>query len=154
MLYLKSLQSFREYVGSKRLWHGRVFLLAIALATAANGQAPDRSLPEKIRTMPQSQVMALGKTMAEGIADASPAQVDSTTYLLAAVFSPQTNTLIYQYESTVPINDTASLSSKVARYHCADPIRKAFMDRGIRFKHVYITPSGQREVYTSARDCN
>ena len=107
---------------------------------------------DNIMQYSDAQINNTGKKMAEAISRASPAQVDAGTKLLGAIYAPDTKTIIYKYETTFSI-ETSKIPSYLSRQTCADPIRKALMYRGVKFKHIYFTPIGQETGVVKYQDC-
>lgn len=99
-----------------------------------------------------SQIMSTAKTMADGVSRASPSQIDAATTLLGAIFSPDTKTIIYKYETSVSI-DSSKMHSYLVKLTCSDRIIRALMYRGVKFKHVYLTPTGQEAGLVTYEDC-
>lgn len=90
--------------------------------------------------------------MAEAVSLNAPIRVDKITVMLGAVCVTQTKTFIYKYETTEKLNATMG-KQYVIRHMCADPIRKAFMYRGIVFRHTYVMPIGQQMFDVRYSDC-
>jgi len=98
------------------------------------------------------QILVAGKKMAESLARSAPSQVDQTTVLMGGVFSTDTKTIIYKYDSTISL-DPRKMRSYIGRQMCGDPVKKAFMKRGIRYRHDYMTPAGLQSVTIASKDC-
>jgi hypothetical protein len=90
--------------------------------------------------------------MAEAVSLNAPVRVDKITVMLGAVCVTQTKTFIYKYETSEKLNAEIG-KAYVIRHTCADPIRKAFMYRGIIFRHIYVMPSNQQMFDVRYSDC-
>jgi hypothetical protein len=99
-----------------------------------------------------TRLLSAGAEMAEALSANAPVRVDKSTVLLSAIFVRQTKTFIYRYESSQPI-DLGLGRSYAIRVACGDPIRKAFMYRGLVFRHSYLTPTGQQNLDVRYSDC-
>jgi len=113
-----------------------------ALADTADG----------ILKLTDSQIMSTAKQMADAVSRNAPSTIDRSTTLLGAIFVSDTKTFIYKYESTTAL-DGAKMPSYIAHHTCSSRIRKSFMLRGITFKHVYITPTGEQATSVRYKDC-
>lgn len=100
----------------------------------------------------KSQINYTAKQMANAISNSAPTTVDRFTTLLGAVYVPESMTFIYKYESSVKLDEN-KMRSYITHNTCADKIRKSYMIRGLTFKHIYITPAGQRETTVRQQDC-
>jgi len=90
--------------------------------------------------------------MAEALAKKAPLQLDKTTYLTSGIFYSETKTLFYKYNSTIPLI-SEKMKPYIKRQMCSDPMRRAFMRRGIKYRHDYDTPTGLQSVTISIKDC-
>lgn len=130
----------------KRRYLATIALLAnIPVSIADNADA--------IMRMPESQLMSAAKDMATFVSKGAPAQIDSGTTLLGAFFIPDTKTFMYKYQTTMSFGDEAGMQSYLVRNSCGEKTRKAFLARGIRYKHVYLTPTGEKAFYVRYSDC-
>ena len=90
--------------------------------------------------------------MAEALAQSAPAQIDRTTILNGGIFFQNTKTIIYKYESSISL-DQEKMYSHIRKQMCLDPIKLAFMKRGIRYRHDYTTPTALQTVTIAIKDC-
>ena len=109
-------------------------------------------LPADIGRASDDQILVAGKQMAEGLAQNAPAQIDRTTILRGGIFVKNTKTIIYKYESSILL-DQQKMYSYIKNQMCLDPIKFAFMKRGIRYRHDYTTPASLQTVTIAAKDC-
>ena len=100
----------------------------------------------------EEQILVAGKKMAEALAQTAPSQIDKTTLMRGGIFSKSTKTLIYQYDSSIPL-DPSKMYSLIGRQMCSDPIKFSFMKRGIRYRHDYTSPVGLQSVTIGINDC-
>lgn len=124
---------------------GLILLLAYRFSAAG--------LVEDIANVSDAQIIMAGKKSAEAIAQTAPAQIDRTTILLGGIFYSGTKTIIYKYESTIPL-DPKKMYSYIKKSMCTDPIKTAFMKRGMRYRHDYLTPVGLQTTTIGLQDCN
>ena len=109
-------------------------------------------LATDINRASDEQILVAGKKMAEALAQTAPSQIDKTTVLRGGIFSKGTKTLIYQYDSSIPL-DPSKMYTLVGRQMCLDPIKFSFMKRGIRYRHDYTPPVGLQTVTIGVKDC-
>ena len=117
----------------------RILLSALFISTPSFAD-----LPADIGRASEDQILVAGKKMAEGLAQNAPAQIDRTTILRGGIFVNNTKTVIYKYESSIPL-DQEKMYSYIRKQMCLDPIKLAFMKRGIRYRHDYTTPASRRQ---------
>jgi hypothetical protein len=106
----------------------------------------------KVMSYSDSELDKAGKIMSDGVSKSTPAQVDKTTVLLGTIYVKDTKTFIYKYESSITL-DRQKMSEIVPSHTCSDPIRKSLMHKGMTFKHIYLTPSGEVDYTVNYLDC-
>ena len=127
-------------------------IVAVTLLTCNPVFADVNSVANNVMNYSDNKVLSAGMDMAEAVSANAPVRVDKITVMLGAVFVRQTKTFIYKYETSQALDPTVG-KKYVFRHTCADPIRKAFMYRGVVFRHAYITPSGQQMFDVRYSDC-
>lgn len=114
------------------------------------GAAP--SLAENLSKYSDSEISQIANQMANKLSAETPKRIDSTTVLLGTIYLSQTKTFTYRYESSVPLDQTKG-KVQAARSNCANQTLRAFMARGIVFRHAYLTPAGAQNFDVRISDC-
>lgn len=136
-------------LNSFSVFFGRIFLLFLmSILTFSSAYADANS----VMNYSESKLMSVCVDMAQAVSLNAPVRVDKITIMVGAVCVRQTKTFIYKYETSEKL-DAAVGKPYVIRHTCADPIRKAFMYRGIVFRHIYVMPSGQQMFDVRYSDC-
>jgi hypothetical protein len=127
----------------------KLFVATLGLLVSWSCKA---DLASDIAQASDAQILIAGKKMAEALARTAPSQIDGTTILRGGIFFPDTKTVIYKYDSSIAL-DPKKMNSYIGRQMCADPVKLAFMKRGVRYRHDYTTPLGLQSVVITHKDC-
>ena len=134
---------------AKPTWINPLYLFAALLMTSNTAYADAIS---NVQNYTDQQFASTAKLMAEAVSRSAPAQIDNVTTLLGAVYLPDYKIFQYRYESTTPLNHQKG-QKYLEKHTCSDPLRRAYMSRGMIFKHVYYTPTGQVTFTVSRSSC-
>ena len=138
----------------RSVWVKSPFLaIGVAICFVTNAQTRDFSRQvATIQKAPEAKLLDELSKMAQGFSKNTPAQIDRITVALGAIFVRDTKTFIYKYESSESI-DPVKGKAYLARGNCGDPVLKAFMQRGVTFRHQYIGAAGQFVIDVTYHDC-
>lgn len=130
--------------------HNRFFvslLLYFSCIAPSNADTADDLMKSS-----DAQIMSVTKNMADSVARSLPAQLDAETKMMSVAFVRDTKTFIYKYDATASL-EPSLMVPYLSKNNCDNRILKALMYRGITFKHVYSTPSGEQSASITYKNC-